>query len=70
MLQTSTYPLHLSEHDGKGQFCDFYWQKYRLIISEGQSAICGIAVGMNRASVINMGFRRDEKGGSGEVFVK
>jgi hypothetical protein len=66
---------------GKGQFCDFigrnvglasdfYYQKGRFIIPAGQSVISGIAVGMNRASVINMGFRRNDKGGSGGVFVK
>ena len=49
---------------------DFYWQKYQLIISAGQSVICGIAVGMNRALVMNMEFCRDEEGGSGGVFVE
>jgi hypothetical protein len=70
MLQSSTYPLHLSEHDGNGQFCVFYWQKYQLIITAGQSVISGITSGMNREPVMNMEFRRDEQGGSGEVFVK
>jgi len=51
-------------------FSDFYWQQCRLIIPAGQFVICGIAVGMDRPSVLGMGFRMDEKGGSGEVFVK
>jgi hypothetical protein len=53
-----------------GSASDFYYQKGSFIISAGQSVIIGIAVGMNRASVINMEFRKDEKGGSGGVFVK
>jgi len=53
-----------------GLASDFYWQKYQLIITAGQSVISGIAVGMYRPSVLGMGFRRDEKGGSGEVFVE
>ncbi|MDD3553546.1 MAG: hypothetical protein PHC35_03370 [Deltaproteobacteria bacterium] len=53
-----------------GLASDFYYQKGSFIISAGQSVVSGIAVGMNRASVINMGFRRDEEGGSGGVFVK
>jgi len=66
---------------GKGQFhffigrnagsaSDFYYQKARFIIPAGQFVICGIAVGMDRPSVLGMGFRRGEKGGSGEVFVE
>jgi len=41
-----------------------------LAIPAGQFVICGIAVGMDRASVLDMECRRDEKGGSGGVFVK
>jgi len=41
-----------------------------LIIPAGQSVISEITSGMNRAPVMNMGFRRDEEGGSGEVFVE
>jgi hypothetical protein len=41
-----------------------------LIIPAGQSVISGIASGMNRAPVMDIGFRRDEEGGSGEVFVE
>jgi len=66
-------PLHFGEQRVKansaifigrnaGSASDFYYQKGRFIISAGQSVIIGIAVGMNRASVINMEFRRDEKG--------
>jgi hypothetical protein len=57
-------------NDGKGQFCVFYWQKYQIIITAGQSVISGITSGMNRAPVMDMEFRRDEKGGSGGVFVE
>jgi hypothetical protein len=42
-----------------------------LAITAGQFVvICGIAVGMDRAPVMDMEFRRGEKGGSGGVFVK
>jgi hypothetical protein len=53
-----------------GLVSDFYYQKGRFIITAGQFVISGIAVGMDRAFVLGMGFRRDEKGGSGEVFVE
>ncbi|MDD3554530.1 MAG: hypothetical protein PHC35_08480 [Deltaproteobacteria bacterium] len=53
-----------------GLASDFYWQKYQLIITAGQSVISGITSGMDRPSVLGMGFRRGEKGGSGGVFVK
>jgi hypothetical protein len=60
-------------HDGKGQFhffigrsagsaSDFYYQKGRLIIPAGQSVVIWIAVGMDRALVLDMEFHRDEKG--------
>jgi hypothetical protein len=39
-------------------------------IIAGQSVISGITVGMDRAFVLGMEFRRDEKGGSGGVFVE
>jgi hypothetical protein len=81
MLKNTTYHLNLSEHDGKDQFhffigrsagsaSDFYYQKGKFIIPTGQSVVSEIAVGMDRAPVMDMGFRRDEKGGSGGVFVK
>jgi len=66
--QHIAFELWLTE--GKDQFCDFYYQKGRFIIPAGQSVICGIAVGMNRALVMNMELSRDEKGGSGGVFVE
>jgi hypothetical protein len=53
-----------------GSASNFYYQKGRFIITAGQSVVSEIAVGMNRASVLDMEFRRDEKGGSGGVFVK
>ena len=54
-----------------GSASDFYYQKGSFIISAGQFVvICGIAVGMDRAPVLDMEFHRDEEGGSGEVFVK
>jgi hypothetical protein len=53
-----------------GSASDFYYQKGRLIIPAGQSVISGIAVGMGRKPMMSMGFHRDEKGGSGGVFVK
>jgi hypothetical protein len=53
-----------------GSASDFYYQKGRFIIPAGQSVICGIAVGMDRALVMNMEFCRGEEGGSGEVFVE
>jgi len=40
----------------------FIIPKVRFIIPAGQSVICGIAVGMNRALVMNMELSRDEKG--------
>jgi hypothetical protein len=67
--QHIAFELWLTE-GGKDQFCDFYWQKYQLIIPAGQSVICGIAVGMDRALVMNMEFCRGEEGGSGGVFVE
>jgi len=41
-----------------------------LAITAGQSVICGITSGMDREPVMNMEFCRDEKGGSGGVFVE
>jgi hypothetical protein len=66
--QHIAFELWLTE--GKDQFCDFYYQKGRFIIPAGQFVISGIAVGMDRAFVLGMGFRMDEKGGSGGVFVE
>ena len=48
----------------------FYYQKGRFTIPAGQSVICGITSGIDREPVMNMGLSRDEKGGSGEVFVE
>ncbi|MDD3553601.1 MAG: hypothetical protein PHC35_03670 [Deltaproteobacteria bacterium] len=48
----------------------FYWQKYQLTITAGQSVISGITSGMDREPIMDIGFRRDEQGGSGGVFVK
>jgi hypothetical protein len=35
-----------------------------------QSVVSGIVAGMDKEPMMNMEFRRDEKGGSGGVFVK
>ena len=48
----------------------FIGRNARLSITAGQSVISEITSGMNGAPVLDMGFRRDEKGGSGEVFVE
>ncbi|MDD3554273.1 MAG: hypothetical protein PHC35_07150 [Deltaproteobacteria bacterium] len=48
----------------------FIGRNARLSITAGQSVISGITSGMGREPVMDMEFRRDEKGGSGEVFVK
>jgi hypothetical protein len=53
-----------------GSASDFYYQKGRFTIPAGQSVISEITSGMNRAPVLDIEFRRDEKGGSGEVFVE
>jgi len=48
----------------------FIGRNARLAIIAGQSVISGITSGMNRAPVMDMEFRRDERGGSGGVFVE
>jgi hypothetical protein len=53
-----------------GSASDFYYQKGKFIIPTGQSVVSGIAVGMDRPPVLDMECRRDEKGGSGGVFVE
>ena len=45
-----------------GSASDFYYQKGRFIIPAGQSVISGITSGMDRPFVLDMEFRRDEKG--------
>jgi len=53
-----------------GSASDFYYQKGRFTIPAGQSVVIWIAIVMDRAFVLDMEFRRDEKGGSGGVFVE
>jgi len=68
MMVKADFTFFIGRSAGSGS--DFYYQKGRFIISAGQSVVIWIAVGMNRASVLDMEFCRDEKGGSGGVFVK
>jgi hypothetical protein len=54
----------------KATFAFFMGINTSSLSTVGQSVISRITSGMDRAPVMDMGFRRDEKGGSGGVFVK
>jgi len=53
----------------KDQFHIFYWQKCRSL-SQQVNPLFRELEKRNREPIMNIEFRRAEKGGSGEVFVK
>jgi hypothetical protein len=54
----------------KANFAFFIGRNTSSLSTVGQSVISRITSGMDREPIMDMGFRRDEKGGSGGVFVE